>query len=203
MSPAKLRKQMRFAAARALSDSAFVARAALVREVQAKFVLRNRYTERGFRVVKARRAMLEARVGTDRDYLVDHVTGGRRRNRSIPTKAIRRRPEQRVTRKRWPRRLLEQTDKHFMLGRRSPGRSRLARALPARLRRMVEGGDRRLLFRRKRGKRKRGLKLLYVIPRHIRIRRRLDWNGIVVGEHAKTYKTAYKRRLAEALSTAR
>ncbi len=189
MNPSRLRKQMRFAAARALTDSAFAAREALIRETRDKLVVRNKWTERGFKVVRAKKTLLVARIGSDRDYLVDHVTGGHRRDRAIPTKAIRKRPEQRVGRRRWPSRLIAKDSRHFIVGKGSH---------------LVSKDGRRLVFRRMKGRRGRArLKLLYTIPQRTRIPQRIAWRDTVMDAHRKGYSIAFQRRLLEALATAR
>lgn len=203
ISPSKLRRQMSYAASKALNDSAFAARGALKREIRREFTTRNQWTERGIKVAKAAKTRLVARVGTDRAYLVDHVTGGRRKDKAIPTKIIRRRPAQRVYKRRWPGALLDQRDRYFIASRRSPNANRLVKALPGPIRKLFEKEDRRLVFRRNKAKRRRKLKVAYVIPKKIRIKRRLEWSKVVLAEHRRTYPAAYKRHLAAALATAR
>ncbi|MCG8423991.1 MAG: hypothetical protein MJE77_39370 [Proteobacteria bacterium] len=106
--PRQLEKQIRFAASRAINDAAFDVRAALVDSLETSFTVRNTYSARGFRVQKAKRSDLTAVVGQQREYLVEHVVGGRRRRGAIPTWAVRRNPKRAVRRSRWPGRLLEQ-----------------------------------------------------------------------------------------------
>lgn len=199
LSPAKMRKQVRFAASRALNDSAFAARAALVRETRDRFTLRSTYTERGYRVGRATRRRLEARVGTIRDYLVDQVRGGRRRDKAIPGRHVRKTPAQRVTRRRWPRPLLNKP-RHFLADARGRDRRRLVGGLARHA-----GRRERIVFRVMGGRRRRRqrLRLLYVIPRRQRVRRRLPFDRTVQRAHRGAYRDAFARRLQDALATAR
>ena len=198
-------KQARFAASRALNDSAFAARSALVAQLGRSFTIRNKYTERGFRVVRATRTKLEAVIGTDRAYLLDQVKGGARRRKAIPSRNLRKMPTQIVRRSRWPRQLLAQANpnakrggKRYLLLPEQGKRSRL----PAFLQRLTRGRRRALLQRVGRGKNER-LRLLWSLPPVIRLRPRYPFARTAMQAHERTYPRACEVRLAEALKTAR
>jgi hypothetical protein len=190
----KLRKQMRFASAAALNDSAFSARELLARTLPNYFTVRNTWTERGFRVVKANKTNLVAIIGSTRDYLPDHVRGARRKDKAVPTRQVRKRKTQRIGRARWPSRVLQKPG-HF-----------LAQAkdveLPGRLRRH-QGRAERLVLQRVGGKRKRKVRLLWVIPKVLRIQKRYPFARLVQREHARVYPGAFRKRLEAALLSAR
>jgi hypothetical protein len=196
-------KQFRFAASRALNDSAFAARESLVTQLGRSFTLRNNYTQRGFRVVRATKANLEAVVGTDRDYLVDQVEGGTRRRKAIPSRHLRKTPRQIVRRSRWPAHLLarprstqKQGAKYVLLPERNRGK------LPGFLQRLTRGGRRALLERVGRGKKAR-MRLLWSLPPKIRLRPRYPFVGTAQQAHQVTFPVRLEVRLREALATAR
>ena len=195
--PKDFQKQLRFAASRALNDSAFDVRRKLVASLDDHFTIRNKFSERGFRVVKAKKSNLRATVGSTREYLVDQVKGGRRHRGSIPTRKLRGSPKRTVRRSRWPRALLGRKERHFMLDARAGGAS-----LPGALSRHA-GRRERLIFRRM-GRKGRRLRLLWVVLDHDqRVTPRWPFQRIAMAEFGRVYPHHLPRRLAEALRTAR
>jgi hypothetical protein len=197
-------KQARFAASRALNDSAFAARDALVTQLGRSFTLRNNYTQRGFRVVRATKTKLEATIGTDREYLVDQVEGGTRRRKAIPSRHLRKRPTQIVRRARWPRQLLAQGStgskrggkRYLLLPEKGRGK------LPSFLQRLTKGRRRAILQRVGRGKNER-LRLLWSLPQAIRLRPRYPFVRTAQDAHLSTYPVRFEVRLHEAMASAR
>lgn len=100
MTAAQFKKQVRFAAAKALTEGAFAARRSLAESMTEAFQLRNQYSQRGLRVVKANRTTLTAEAGQSREYLLDQVEGGRRTRAAIPFQRVRKR--KRIPRSQWP-----------------------------------------------------------------------------------------------------
>lgn len=70
--------QIPYATARALNDCMFLAREDLVYRLPAQYKIRNRWTERGFRVRKATKRNLVATVANTRDYMRVQLEGGER-----------------------------------------------------------------------------------------------------------------------------
>jgi hypothetical protein len=199
----KFSKQARYAASRALNDSAFAARSALVTQLGRSFTIRNKYTERGFRIVKASRDKLEAVVGTSREYLVDQVEGGTRRRKAIPSRHLRKTPTQIVRRSRWPKQLLAQASTPQKGGKRYlilPEGSNKRGSLPSFLRRITKGNRRAVLQRVGKGKNER-LRLLWSLPKTTRVRARYPFEETAQNAHKVTFPVSFPVRLREALAT--
>jgi hypothetical protein len=201
----KLAKQTRYAASQALNDSAFAARRELVDQLGRSFTIRNKYTERGFRIVRSTRQNLEAVVGTSREYLIDQVEGGTRRHKAIPSRHLRKTPTQIVRRARWPRQLLAQASgprkrgaKRYLLLPEKGSRGRM----PAFLQRLTKGKRRAVLQRVGRGKSAK-LRLLWSLPAVTRLRSRYPFDETSQKSHQAIYPAAFEQRLIKALATAR
>lgn len=168
-------RQIRFGTARALTDAAFEVREAVVESLPIHFTLRNTYTARGFKVEKATRTNLQAEVGTDREYLVHHVIGGRQRRAAVPSSRIRRRPTQVVRRRRWPGALDPRT--HFM---RREGRGRT-------------------LYRRLR----RSIRKVWRVPDRQDVKPRWNFEGVARRTFRPALERALPRQLDRAFASAR
>jgi len=170
-----------------------------VRELGRRFTLRVKHLASGTRVVKSSKRRLVAKVGSTRDYLVDHVKGGVRQDKAVPLRAVRKTERQRVTRRRWPGAMLAKP-RHFLVDAGSPrGRHLLTGGLSRHA-----GRRERLVFRQMGGKvrRRRKLRLMWVIPARQRVRRRFPFARIVERAHRSAYVPALRRRLPEAIETA-
>ncbi len=104
------RKQLPFAISNALNSVAFDARRAVLANLRKKFILRNKWTQRGLRVVKARKHNLVAWVNFERAYMVDQEEGGTRlprgRHIAVPNQ-IRSDKRKRITKTKRPRAVLD------------------------------------------------------------------------------------------------
>lgn len=189
-------KQMRFAAAKALNDTAFdEVKPRLQKELKDRFVLRTTYTEKGFRVQRAKPGRLVAVVGYTRKYMVSQVVGETRKEKGVPTKQLRRTEKTRISRSRWPGKLLDQA-RFFM----TEGKEN--RLLPGKLKRHAARNE-RLVFRRPTSKRRRGLRLFWVIPAKQRIKPRWRFRQVAYERFRQAYPQLFQNWLARALSTAR
>jgi len=190
--PKQWKKQLPFAASRALNDSAFDVRKKLAVSLSDTFTIRNKWTERGLRVQKANKRNLEAIVGMVHQYAADHIVGARRDRGTVPTSKLRQNPKRIVRRGRWPGALLNQGAKHFVAD---------ARTFP------LQGGARRhrgraekLVFQR-RGK-KRKLRLMWIIPQvPQKIDKRWAFKRIALEEFGAVYAGHLRKRLREASQT--
>lgn len=192
-----LQKQVAFAVRLTLNDAAFAVRSRLVDSVSQHFAKRNTWTERGMRVVKAvKRGMNAGRaiVGTIRDYMRDHVTGGRRTGRNaIPAKKMRRNNARIIRKGRWPGAL--RGPRVFAIDTQS-GR------LPSGSRGLA-GGRGLTVYRRGRGKRRRPIKLWF-LPRSQKVKKRWPFLEIVTRIfNASLVAPVFQRHLRRALATAR
>lgn len=110
------RRQVPFATAKALTLTARDAKDDMRKALRERFTLRNTWTERGVLSTKALkrdwpRTHATVYVDQKRAYLADHERGRRRRTRSghrfaIPTRAIRRTKRGKVSKAKWPGRVL-------------------------------------------------------------------------------------------------
>jgi hypothetical protein len=193
LTPRKLLKQMRFAGAQAITDSAFDARSALIAALPKHFTVRNTFTARGFRIKTAskRSANPTAVIGSRRQYLADQVTGASRTRTAQPSAKLRGGRKRVVGKARWPRRLLAKT-RHFVA---KPG------DVPKRLRGTLRSGERLVLRRMGRGGRM--LRVQYKLRKFQRIRPRFPFEAIAVASAKQTLERHYKRRLTAALKTAK
>ena len=186
---------MRFAASRALNDSAFAARQAHVDEVERLFTIRRKWTLTGFKVKRSTKTRMVARVGTIRQYLVDHVRGGTRRHKAIPTRALRKSKKKVIGRARWPGKLRSKP-RHFTV---DPAKN--PEMLPDSHKRHGKRG--RIVFRRLGRGRNQRARMLWILPDRIKIKKRYRFNRVSQKALARTYPEAFPKRLMEALATAR
>lgn len=196
-----LAKQMRFAASQALNDTAFVARGHLVRDLNKTLTIRRKYTERGFRVRKSNKRDLTAWVGVheSRSYLTDQVTGGIRHDKAIPGPRVRKNPRQVITRKRWPGNILNRyPHQYFVTPTRATAKSKMPRFM-----RDMANRDRRVVFRRMGGKRRNKLRIMWTLPKTIRIPARFRFQRVVDLAMRYKYPRAFETRLRAAVGTAR
>jgi hypothetical protein len=172
-------KQVRFAAAGALTDGAFAAREALKRSMSDAFTLRGRHAEKGLRVTKASRRNPEAQAGQLREYLEDQVVGGTRPDAAIPFARLRR-GGRKIRRTKWPGAQISQ------------GRAFVTR--PKR------GGGRAIV--RRVGKRR--LRYQWSLPAGAqRVRPRWEYGEIAARAGIPAIERAFPTRFARALATAR
>ena len=99
------RKQVPFALAVALTQTANSARDRIKRELPQHFTLRNKWTERGIRSERATKRDLRSFVYSANEYTVKHETGGIKRPRgrfiALP-RGVRKTPGQRITKAKRP-----------------------------------------------------------------------------------------------------
>ena len=173
-------KQLRFATISALNTSALATREEINESMRAEFTLRNKWTERGTRVVKARVSRPVARVGTIRENLEDHVTGDVRRGRNAIPIDARKRPEQLLRKRRWPGAYREKP--RFIY--KSVGRVRG-------LWRVVGRG---------RGRR---VRTMWIIPERQKVEARWDFELVARRSHEANFSKALPSAIDHALSTAK
>lgn len=159
----RLVKQVPFAAALALTRTAKKAQEQLVFQLPRTFTIRSRWVARGIRIKPARKTELFARVGSKDDFMKIQALGGTKRPRhgsrvAVP-QAVRRRPSQQTTRRKWPSALLAKP-RHFL----AP----------------LEAGDkRRIALFRRRTKKRYPLQVMYVFPTAVRVPKRWDLDQVV------------------------
>lgn len=188
--PRSLGKQIKFAMSQALNDSAFAILKAINSSLPRHFTLRRTHTAKGTRVTKANKRTLIAQVGTTRDYLEDHVTGGTRTRPAIPTRNLRRNPRRVIGRSRWPGAL--RGGQFFLIDSRK-ARGRLGRR---------SRGAVKLLYRRGKGRR-RTPRLLWTVPKVQPVKPRWPFLNIVAPVHQREFTRAFPGRLVAALRTAK
>ncbi len=179
MTVAAFERQVRFAAAGALTAGAFAAREELKKSMGDAFTLRNRHAEKGLRVTKASRRNPEAQAGQLREYLEDQVVGGTRPDAAIPFARLRR-GRRKIRRTKWPGAQISQ------------GRAFVSRS---------KRGGGRVVVRRV-GKRK--LRYQWSLPAGAqRVRRRWEYGEIAARAGIPAIERAFPKRFAQALATAR
>ncbi len=104
-------KQIPFATARALTWTAKDAQKETRREIRRSFTLRNKWTERGIRIVPASKNKLESKVVFDRYYMVLHEGGGekvpgRSSFLAVPSRKVRRTKTARIAKSERPSALM-------------------------------------------------------------------------------------------------
>lgn len=174
-----------------MNDSAFATRDAIKESIGDTFEVRRKWVQRLPRIQKATKSRPVATVGTDREILEDHVTGGFRDRNAIPTRKTRTNPRRVVTRRLWPGSLRD--SRHFFV--------ETDAALPSPFRRHAGRGE-RLLIRRGRG-RSRKLALRWVLPRTQRVRPIWDFDRVLKDTAPAAFLRALPGRLERALATAR
>jgi hypothetical protein len=181
-----LDKQVRFAAARSLTEAAKQSQESSIRAIQQTFTTRsqwfqpsNRY---GLRVRAARKDNLEATVGTAADWLALHETAGTKVPRgefiAIPTSNVRRSKRQIIRRAHRPRNLR----RSFLLKTKS---------------------GLTVLFQRKGRGRKSDIVAMYVMQPRARIRKESTVTEVAKKVVARRFGSIFDTALREALATAK
>lgn len=179
MTAAQFEKQVRFAAAGALTDGAFAAREELRKSMRQAFVLRAKHAEKGLRVVKASRRNPEAQTGQLREYLEDQVVGGTRPDAAIPFARLRR-GARKIRRTKWPGAQISQGRAFVTRSKRGGGRVVVRRV-----------GRRRLRYQ-------------WSLPAGAqRVRPRWEYGEIAARAGISAIARAFPKRFARALATAR
>jgi hypothetical protein len=182
------KKQVPFAMARALTDTAFEVRDKIVNETYPRsFTVRNkRFPRAMFRVGPAKKTNLVATVSDvlGRDYMVTQATGGtktaRGQNIAIPTREIKRLVSGRVSKAKQPRNLLN------------------AKGFKTKLR----GGQQVIAENVGRGKNKQR-RILYILEPSVFIRKRFPFYEDARGTARSAFRPAFNKRFAQAKRTAR
>ena len=100
-----LEKQIPFATALALTWTAKDVEQALKDSLPQTFTIRSNYTERGIRITPAKKSNLAAEVGSLSPYMEAQVVGQTESDAPVPAE-IRKTPETRITKGKWPGRTL-------------------------------------------------------------------------------------------------
>ena len=179
------RRQIPYALSKAINDTLFDARQALVAELPAYMTIRNRWTERGMRVAKASKATSTGAVGSMREYMRAQVEGGKKHGAVPLVGRGRPRPQLKSTTppSRWPRAMA--TRPQVFVG--PAGHSRTVgvwQRLPRRA-----GGPQ--------------LRLLYRLPRQVAVKPRYPLAKIVRQVVQSRWAEHCRRAAARALETAR
>jgi len=216
----RMDRNVRFAAAVALTRTAQDMQAEVRRELRASFTLRNDFTSKAVVIQPATRDSLSAAVlvGTRteafrriRDALRLQVTGGSKsptqgRSIAVPLVGVRRNKRDIITRANRPRQLLgngtvaDQVEAGRAGGR---GNRRPGRAQPF----ILEVNGRRMIVRRNkaRGRKTEGdqFTILYLLEATTRQRARFDFEGAAIREARRRFGPQFERAMAQALATAR
>jgi hypothetical protein len=180
-----LDRQLNFAAARALTETAKQAQDSSLRAIQATFTTRNRWflpsNRFGLRVRAARKDNLEATLGTAADWLALHETAGTKVPRgqfiAIPTSNVRRNKRQIIPRAQRPRNL-----KRSFLIKTKSGLT--------------------VLFQRKGRGRKSDIVAMYVMEPRARIKKESTVTVVAEKVVARRFGPTFDKALREALATA-
>ena len=174
------RKQLPFAIAGALNATAFDARKAVKKNLFKKFILRNKWTERGVIVVKANKHELTAWVNLNRGYMYDQEEGGTRtpggQSIAVPM-GVRKDKKRRITKAKRPRALLDKPNTFII-------RKGESSRLPAGI------------YQRMRGRK---VKLLYALEPKITIKPKLNMEKTVAGVVNSRFFANFNRAMARAL----
>ena len=178
------RRQVPFATARALTQTAADAQRVIRSELPDRFVIRSRWLEQGIRTERATKREPVSVVYSRDPFMVEHETGGRRRGRkgvrAIP-RAIRKTPKQRITPARRPAAILKR--KRTYVG-------------PIR-----EGSSTEAIFQRVG---KSGRRLLYVLePRPVKIAARWGFGDTAAKTARRVWARNFGRAFAQAIRSAR
>lgn len=109
-SKGNLEKQVTFATAQALTQTAKDAQSAVIKSVESTFTVRNKWTQPsnkfGIKIIPARKDKLQSAVVTDADWLNLHETGGTKtpdgNSIAIPTENVRRTKRQLIQKSQRP-----------------------------------------------------------------------------------------------------
>ena len=178
------KRQIPFATSNAINRTAFDGQRELKKQAGIKFILRNRFVESGFFVIKASKRKLTARVlvGKGREFLSYQVFGGTKTGQgsiAIPVK-IRSNPRQKITRGKKPRAVLAKP-RHFIA---------------------TIGTGQRGIFRR-RTKKRLPISRVFDLEQSVKIKPRFPFFKIVGGIVKSKFKRHLEQSLKEALRSAR
>tara|TARA_R110002095_G_scaffold151739_1_gene131311 strand:+ start:568 stop:1152 length:585 start_codon:yes stop_codon:yes gene_type:complete len=122
-----LEKQIPFALALSLTKTAKAAQKGLKDELPRDFTLRTTWVPRGIRIKPAKKRDLEAHVGSVDENMALQARGGVRRDGAVPTKEVRKTPQTKTPRAKWPGHLAKK--KRMFFGRDGRGRMTLWKRL--------------------------------------------------------------------------
>lgn len=208
------RKNLPFAEAMALNETAFQAKGALVAQMPRKFDLRSNRPKKGFRVNKANKKQTtrESSVTHLDSWMSIHEMGGEKRpakgarSMGVPAEGTLKRGRAASGKIRngfWPRNLLKNegaTDPKIagtMGGRGNRGRGR-AKAFM-----MEHGGHRRIVTREKRGADREKLVWLYTLTPKVKVEPRWDFVKTVRGVAKNKLAKNFQKALARAVETSK
>lgn len=162
---AAYKNQIPFATANALTTTVKQAQGVIQREAESVFTLRNKHVPRGIRINPATKRNLTAEVGSVDPFMRLQVVGGVKQgeakgeSRAVPGPGLRPTKAARVTRGKFPKKLLAKG------GRRPPTKVTLKSGAQAIVQRV--------------GKAPTPLKRLWLLPKQVRVKPRLDLEGKV------------------------
>lgn len=193
------REQIPFATAQALTDVAFAGMQAAKSELEKSLTLRNRFSAAGIQVNRAEKSdwpNTAAEVGIEerRSYLIDHVTGKRRKPKESPFKAVpnpkvvKRSKSGKIPARMRPKRLLDRA------GHRVKGAAH--RYIVS-----YESGGDEALWRYTKGDST--PELVYYFTKTARIKDTFDMPGAVRKRAADVYDDAIFNRLTKAMASAK
>lgn len=176
-----VQKQVPFATALALTRTAALTQDAIREDLPRHFTIRSTWISKGIRATRAKKSRLVAEVGSRDAFMARQVFGGVKESVdgglvAVP-REIRKTPEQRTTRARWPGRLLSKRN-HFIA------------PLPS--------GDLGV-FRRMRS----GLRLLYVLTDSVEVERRWPFFELAWAEIHREWPHQQIKAMIDALKTSR
>jgi hypothetical protein len=155
------RNQVPFAIAQALTWTVQDTRDRLVKDLPRTFTIRSKWTERGLRISPAKKTDLRAVVGSRDEYMAEQAVGAVKEGKgaSVPVRA-RPRKTSRTTRGKWPGAMLA---KGAFKRKGARGATLVFKPLKGR--------------KRKRGRARGRLKLMWVLARRVRVTARWDLEG--------------------------
>jgi len=179
-------RQIPFAMALALTRTARDARERLVAELDSTFTIRSKWVPKGMRFEKATKTNLRAEVGSTRAFMALQARGGTKSSGSrrvpVPMRALRKSPKTKITRGKWPEKLLAKP-KHFV--------------------KPLSAGGAYGLFRVRGGKRNPRLELLHVLAKSAKIPARWPFEKTVEEAVGERWQPNARAALRKAMESAR
>lgn len=203
------RKQLPFASAVALTQTAKDGQEATRKELKSSLTLRNKWSENGIQINRAEKKAFPAtfaEVGIEqrRAYLIDHIEGNptrrpRKGSRHAIPKAIKRTKTGRIPASKHIRKLKQRKDSEYPY-RGGPTKRGGARREPFMINSRRTGN---LLLVRRTSKSRYPLEVLYAFEDDVQIREAYDMIGSVQKAVNKTYAKNFGKALGKAIATAR